>query len=129
MIESDLSLMSFAVSVACWLFPSVEYLDPKLALAQFSAEIRSQLDLNVEALHLRSFVAMFANDPDISIPAPLYSNRDVLVLPVIQGLTLGKWMETDATPEARKRVAGTQTKKKKKKRKFCCSLVYQKLLE
>lgn len=114
LIEADLSLLSAVVSVLSVVVPSTKYLDLNAAVEQFGVEISAQLDLNVEALHLMTFARMFQDDPNVTCPAPITSTRDVLVLPVIEGLALAKWMEVEKDPKERKRVASKYFFLKKK---------------
>jgi ubiquinone biosynthesis protein len=84
-IETDLALLGFLSSAVAFVVPSVKYFDFDTALNQFSAEVRSQLDLQVEAMHLSTFAKMFAGDAEIRVPMPIASTRDVLVMPEVQG--------------------------------------------
>jgi predicted unusual protein kinase regulating ubiquinone biosynthesis (AarF/ABC1/UbiB family) len=82
------------------LFPSYRYLDFPAGLAQFSKEVRSQLDLSLEAANLVRFRALFKDDPEVTFPEPLFVTKDVLVMEFVPGQLLTNLLEEEAsTPE------------------------------
>ena len=96
-VDVDLALLRFGVSVVTTVFPSLRYLDFPAGLAQFSKEVRSQLDLSLEAANLVRFRALFKDDPEVTFPEPLFVTRDVLVMEFVPGQLLTSLLQEEAT--------------------------------
>ncbi len=84
-VEVDLALLRFGVWLIGKVMPSYRYMDLAAGLAEFSKEVRSQLDLGLEYKNLARFRELFKHDAEVTFPEPLFVSRDVLVMEFVEG--------------------------------------------
>jgi aarF domain-containing kinase len=104
LIRVDMDLLGY---VADWFDrnETLELLSVGDTCRQFAEMMREQLDLRVEASHLRKFVANFKNENWLVFPEPIdkFVCRNVLVETFVEGTPLKNIMEASPVTEELKR--------------------------
>ena len=101
MVKRDLALLDFLAKTLTFLIPSTYYYDLKGVVEAFGDAMTRQLDLKIEAEHLKRFREEFAGRKGVRFPQVYFCTHDVMVMSYEEGNVLtdvlnGKAKKTDA---------------------------------
>jgi predicted unusual protein kinase regulating ubiquinone biosynthesis (AarF/ABC1/UbiB family) len=102
-IKVDMELLGYLADILDK-NPTLEILSIGDTCRQFAEMMREQLDLRVEASHLKKFIQNFKQENWLIFPDPIdqYVRRNILVETFMDGEPLTKLMEAPITPKVKK---------------------------
>lgn len=103
LIKVDMELLGYLADILDK-NPTLELLSIGDTCRQFADMMREQLDLRVEASHLRKFIQNFKNENWLVFPEPIddYVRKNILVETFMEGEPLKNIMDAPVTPKLKK---------------------------
>ncbi|MFA4944731.1 MAG: AarF/UbiB family protein [Lentisphaeria bacterium] len=106
-METDLEIMADLAGLIERTVPDAAFFEPVRIVAEFSRNLRRELDFTAEARHVERFHQQFAADPRIHVPAVIrqLGTERVITLEFIDGIKISHLAELDASGADRKLLA------------------------
>jgi len=106
-VAQDMEILQFFADTLEAIFPRLEYLSLSDTVSQFSHNMRQQLDLTVEAVHMRRFIRNFRDLPSVLFPTPIdgFITQNALVETFVQGTPITQYMKGDVDSTLKRKIS------------------------
>jgi len=109
LLHTDLKLMRLVASIAERLVPSLQWLAMPEAVDNFGWYLIQQINLTVEAEHLRQFESNYQGLPNVGVPKVFTATEGVLVTEIAEGVSLSKFVRENRSKPVREVVFSALT--------------------
>jgi len=104
LMHTDIKLMRLVARIAETLNPSLQWLAMPQTVDNFGGYLIQQMNLTIEADHLRQFDSNFQGLPTIGVPRVHVATEGVLVTEIAEGVSLSKFVHEDHSHPVRQAV-------------------------